>query len=172
MCTGHEACKGKDGDVLVPAQSSCSAELLWAIRTHSPGSPKLCSLPPPSEAITTRSLADPQYYKRDTRRAYPQTSVVTQTELSALLIAGPAQAALPSGTTSTELTESNTPDLTVAIAAVPNNAAYVAAGINTGKLSGLPPTPPAFMPTGKWQPRDGEHIPRFEHQYFPIKNYI
>lgn len=117
------------------------------------------------------SKLTPQYYQRDTRRAYPQTSVVTQGELSALLIAGPAQAALPSGTTSTELTESNTPDLTVAIAAIPKNA-FAAAGINTGKASGLPPTPPPANPKGKWQPRKGEDIPHFDHQYFPIKNYM
>ncbi|EJT46354.1 hypothetical protein A1Q1_05001 [Trichosporon asahii var. asahii CBS 2479] len=122
-------------------------------------------------ATKASDVAFNPYYKRDTRRAYPQTSVVTQAELSALLIAGPAQAALPSGTTSTELTESNTPDLTVAIAAIPQNS-FVAAGINTGKTAGLPPTPPPANPKGKWQPKQGEYIPRFKHQYFPIENYV
>lgn len=133
----------------------------------------------PERYATPASMASDvafnQYYQRDTRRAYPKTSVVTQSELSALLLSAPALKAVTEGaegvdTATSVVTADNAPALTAVIEQLPSGRAFVAGGIETAsKASALPPLPPASRPGGaKWIPKAGLEIPAPPHAYFPI----
>ncbi|WOO85244.1 NADH-ubiquinone oxidoreductase 21 subunit [Vanrija pseudolonga] len=134
-------------------------------------------MPPPASrteryatpATAASDVAFNQYYDRDTRRAYPQTSVVTQTELSELLLASPTLAAVEAP--KTEVATEAAP-LTAVLAKLPEGTAFVAAGIQTGSATGLPPTPPSLKDNGKWEPKAGAYIPRAPYQYFPMVGYV
>ncbi|KAF8738062.1 hypothetical protein AX14_012038 [Amanita brunnescens Koide BX004] len=109
------------------------------------------------------------YWKRDVRRAYPQLSVITQTELSSLLVehsgmpvmSAPAvQAPGSEGSVSSAL--SPPLDLSRAIASV----------ADTAKLyteSKLPPSLPT--PHKRWVPRLSPPAPHEPHSYFPMSLY-
>ncbi|KAL1410411.1 hypothetical protein Q8F55_004422 [Vanrija albida] len=134
-------------------------------------------MPPPASrterystpATAASDVAFNQYYDRDVRRAYPQTSVVTQSELSELLLASPTLAAVEAP--KTEVAAEAAP-LTAVLAKLPEGTAFVAAGIETGAAKGLPPAPPSLNTSGKWQPKEGDYIPRAPHQYFPMVGYV
>ncbi|WRT64238.1 uncharacterized protein IL334_001167 [Kwoniella shivajii] len=143
-------------------------------------------------ATPSTKASDPAfnpYWKRDVRRAYPQTSTITQNELSALLLASPTLQSIPSPSTSTEtrsdssaispssdsssqsesIVTSSVPSLSSVLEQLPQGKAYTGSGIKTGSGSGsgLPPTPPGQ----KWVPKKGEEIPHDEHAYFPMINF-
>ncbi|KLT40837.1 21 kDa subunit of NADH dehydrogenase [Cutaneotrichosporon oleaginosum] len=129
-------------------------------------------------ATAASDVAFNQYYNRDVRRAYPKTSVVTQAELSALLIAAPALKAVSEGaegvdTASTAVvTAENAPALTAVIEQLPTGRSFVGGGIETAAREGLPPTPPGSRAGGsKWVPKRGLEIPVNPHTYFPIEGY-
>lgn len=128
----------------------------------------------------------PQYYKRDARRAYPQTSYITQEHLSALLLASPTLASLPEPkaaptptnssaiTATSDLPEAglvpSVPSLSSVLEKLPQGQSYDAAGIQTasaGTQGKLPPTPPGK----RWVPQPGEHIPHAKDAYFPMIGY-
>lgn len=122
-------------------------------------------------ATAASDVAFNQYYKRDTRRAYPKTSVVTQAELSALLLSAPALKQIgeaKEGETQV-VTAENAPALTAVIEQLPGGRSFVGGGIETAAKEGLPPTPPGSLPGGKkWVPKAGGQIPAPQFAYFPI----
>ncbi|GMK54503.1 hypothetical protein CspeluHIS016_0110890 [Cutaneotrichosporon spelunceum] len=131
-------------------------------------------------ASAASDVAFNQYYNRDVRRAYPKTSVVTQAELSALLISAPAlrgvsEASEGVDTASSDtsvVTAENAPALTHVIEQLPTGRSFVGGGIETAAHEGLPPTPPGSRPGGgKWIPKAGLAIPCQPNTYFPIEGF-
>ncbi|TFK25720.1 21 kDa subunit of NADH dehydrogenase [Coprinopsis marcescibilis] len=109
------------------------------------------------------------YWKRDVRRAYPQLSVVTQSELSGLIlehsgapryvsvVAAPAESSEKAGVPATKQV-----DLSEAIATV----------TKTDKIyteSRLPPALPT--PFSKWNPELSPPPPHAPHSFFPMSLY-
>jgi hypothetical protein len=120
-------------------------------------------------ATSASDVAFNSYSDRDTRRAYPKTSVVTQSELSALLLSSPATGAIEAGATA--ITAETAPALTAAIEKLPAGRAYLASGITTAASEGLPPLPPTARVGGKWIAKHGDEIPHAPDAYFPILGY-
>ncbi|GFZ43610.1 hypothetical protein JCM24511_01330 [Saitozyma sp. JCM 24511] len=142
-------------------------------------------------ATKASDVAFNPYYKRDTRRAYPQTSVVTQSELSSLLLASPSLASLPAPSTKPAVPEnsssiapstaspdeavsvvaaSDVPSLATVLEKLPAGKAFLGGGIQTAQVGqGLPPTPPTVG--AKWVPRPGQEIPSNPDAYFPMVGY-
>lgn len=125
------------------------------------------------------------YWKRDVRRAYPQLSVVTQSELSTLLIehsaaksyvlqqfllqynlrphdssvAAPSDSADKSGVPAVE---NKTLDLAAAIASITSKEQVYSD-------SRLPPALPT--PNKRWVPKLSPPAPHEPHSYFPMSLY-
>ncbi|KAI0780215.1 21 kDa subunit of NADH dehydrogenase [Fomes fomentarius] len=104
------------------------------------------------------------YWKRDVRRAYPQLSVVTQTELSTLLldhakaqnvIAAPAEGEK----SDVPAEQQGSVDLTQAIATI-------ASARKAYSQFKLPPTPPVAYK--RWRPERVEDAPHDPSAYFPM----
>ncbi|KAG5653041.1 hypothetical protein H0H81_002558 [Sphagnurus paluster] len=105
------------------------------------------------------------YYKRDVRRAYPQLSVVTQDQLSSLLIehSGTQPIAAPSEEKSDVPAAPKAPvDLTEAIASI-TTAQKVYSETR------LPPVLP--VPHKRWIPERAPDAPHDPHAYFPMHLY-
>ena len=121
------------------------------------------------------------------RRSYPQTSYVTQKQLSNLLIASESLASIPAPETKVEtprnssavtpseagdstnnvVAKSDAPSLESVIAKLPEGKAFTGSGIQTGSGSNtLPPTPPKLG--AKWVPVPGDEIPSAPYAYFPM----
>jgi hypothetical protein len=97
--------------------------------------------------------------------------VVTQSELSALLLSAPAVKSIASGSEETAITAETAPALTSVIDQLPVGRAHVAAGIATAGADGLPPSAPTARAGGKWAPKIGAEIPHPPNSYFPIVGY-
>jgi hypothetical protein len=128
------------------------------------------------------------YWKRDVRRAYPQLSVVTQSELSTLLIqhSGPAESVLPHFASLrfpccfTHLVHPRLshrlaapPDPTSAVTAtppqqldLPEAIGAISAARKAYSTSLLPPTPPT--PFKRWVPERAPDAPHDPNAYFPM----
>ncbi|KAH9992577.1 NADH dehydrogenase 21 kDa subunit [Russula vinacea] len=134
--------------------------------------PSLNRQPPPGSrpekySTPATKASDPAqnpYWKRDVRRAYPQLSVVTQPELSTLLIQHsgpqPSQLAAPPDPTSSVIaaTPSQQLGLSEAIGAI-------GAARKAYSTSSLPPTPPT--PFKRWVPERAPDAPHDPNAYFP-----
>ncbi|WVO24486.1 uncharacterized protein IAS62_005854 [Cryptococcus decagattii] len=146
---------------------------------------------PETYATPATKASDPAfnpYWKRDTRRSYPQTSVITQSDLSALLLSSPALASLPSPETAVEtklessaiapasppsdaqqvVPAGKVPVLADVLQKLPQGKAYLGGGLTTGQGQGLPPVPPPALISSKWVPKAGEPVPHGEYAYFPM----
>ncbi|KAI0051897.1 21 kDa subunit of NADH dehydrogenase [Auriscalpium vulgare] len=134
--------------------------------------PTLNRQPPPASrtekyATPATKASDPAqnpYWKRDVRRAFPQLSVVTQPELSTLMIqhSGSPSVAAPGADSTTVPAAAKTVDLTEAIATITSaSKAY--------SERQLPPTPPT--PFKRWVPERAEDAPHDPHAYFPMHLY-
>ncbi|KAF8200843.1 NUZM, NADH-ubiquinone oxidoreductase 21.3 kDa subunit [Pholiota molesta] len=107
------------------------------------------------------------YWKRDVRRAYPQLSVVSQSELSTLLIehsaaksvAAPSDSADKSGVPAVE---NKTLDLAAAIASITSKEQVYSD-------SRLPPALPT--PYKRWVPKLSPPAPHEPYSYFPMSLY-
>ncbi|KAF8345815.1 21 kDa subunit of NADH dehydrogenase [Amanita rubescens] len=109
------------------------------------------------------------YWKRDVRRSYPQLSVITQGELSSLLVEHSGIPAMGAPATQASVSEGCVPsapklalDLSQAIASI----------TETAKLyteSKLPPSLPT--PHKRWVPRLSHPAPHEPHSYFPMSLY-
>ncbi|KAJ8514444.1 hypothetical protein ONZ45_g8019 [Pleurotus djamor] len=105
------------------------------------------------------------YWKRDVRRAYPQLSVVTQLELSSLLIEhaqAPSVAAPVEGETAVAEVAKEIPDLSAAIATVTSEAKVYTE-------SKLPPVIPTSYK--RWVPKRSPDAPHDPTTFFPLKLY-
>lgn len=130
-------------------------------------------------------IADNPYWKRDVRRAYPQLSMITQSELSSLLIQHSAsQACVPISCNSKFIylffirrviapsegkdmpevpaTLNQNLDLTEAINAITSTAKVYSE-------SKLPPSLPT--PYKRWSPKLSPPPPHDEYSYFPMSLY-
>ncbi|KAG8936789.1 hypothetical protein FRC03_007599 [Tulasnella sp. 419] len=115
----------------------------------------------PEKYATPATMAsDPAqnpYHKRDVRRAYPQLSVVSQSEMAQLLLASPD--VTPSSETS--VTTTGAPqDLTSAIATV-------SSAKKVFSTTSLPPKPP--IPFHKWTAEQAPDAPHDPKSYFPMR---
>lgn len=131
------------------------------------------------------------YYKRDVRRNYPQTSTITQSHLTAVLLASPSAApSISAPETKLEaapnahaiapaaegegnmraVTTSAVPELTSVLAKLPGQA-FLGGGIKTGEGSGsgLPPVPPKIGK--KWIPIETDDVPHQPYDYWPMAGY-
>ncbi|KAI0341923.1 21 kDa subunit of NADH dehydrogenase [Trametopsis cervina] len=131
--------------------------------------------PPPASrperyATPATKASDPAqnpYWKRDVRRAYPQLSVVTQSELSGLLIehheaAKAVAAPAPEGEGANRdvaVKERPVVDLTEAIATIAGEQ-------KTYSESKLPPVFPTSFK--RWKAERAEDPPHDPHSYFPM----
>ncbi|KAF8320671.1 21 kDa subunit of NADH dehydrogenase [Clavulina sp. PMI_390] len=136
--------------------------------------PDVHRFPPPASrpevyATPATKASDPAqnpYFQRDARRKYPQLSVVTQSELSQLLLGGPSQPAVASpdakaGVPAAESTPASIPDLTAVIATITSAAKSYSA-------NKLPPTPPSL---NTWRPIRVADAPHDPNAYFPMALY-
>ncbi|KAK9899200.1 21 kDa subunit of NADH dehydrogenase [Cystobasidium minutum MCA 4210] len=139
-----------------------------------PGSrPEVYSLPPSKAS----DIAQNAYYERDFRRAYPKLDVVTQTELSALLLAQPEQLNLPAPNTSSAVKASEgTTDVATIPSPTPSLASLYYASSESSQVSNtsftaskLPPKPAASIKVA-WKPSK-EKIERDPYTYFPMDTY-
>ncbi|KAG6917826.1 hypothetical protein DXG01_000886 [Tephrocybe rancida] len=116
-------------------------------------------------ASIASDIAQNPYWKRDIRRAYPQLSVITQDELSTLLIehsTSPTIAA-PTEAKPDALATTKAPlDLTEAIASITTAQKVYSE-------SKLPPSLP--VPHKRWIPKRAPDAPHDPHAYFPMHMY-
>ncbi|KAI0743600.1 21 kDa subunit of NADH dehydrogenase [Daedaleopsis nitida] len=146
--------------VAVSPEISSGLPIAGLHRYPPPGSrPEKYSTP----ATKASDPAQNPYWKRDVRRAYPQLSVVTQSELSTLLLdhakAQQVISAPVEEKSDVPAEQQSAVDLTQAIATI-------AAARKAYHESKLPPTPPnAFK---KWRPERAEDAPHDPHAYFPM----
>ncbi|RDB16960.1 NADH-ubiquinone oxidoreductase 21 subunit [Hypsizygus marmoreus] len=132
-------------------------------RRPQPGSrPEKYSTP----ATKASDLAQNPYWKRDVRRAYPQLSVITQSELSSLLIehSGAQAVAAPAEGEKSEVPAAPKAalDLTEAIASITTAQKVYSE-------SKLPPAIP--VPHKRWIPERAPDVPHDPHAYFPMIMY-
>ncbi|KXN90623.1 NADH-ubiquinone oxidoreductase 21.3 kDa subunit [Leucoagaricus sp. SymC.cos] len=105
------------------------------------------------------------YWKRDVRRAYPQLSVVTQDQLSQLLIehSGAQAVAAPNETKSDVPTKAPEPT------ALSQAIATITGATKVYSEDKLPPAiPTAFQ---RWQPKRSADAPHDPSAYFPMVLY-
>ncbi|KAJ7925292.1 NUZM, NADH-ubiquinone oxidoreductase 21.3 kDa subunit [Mycena leptocephala] len=105
------------------------------------------------------------YWKRDVRRAYPQLSVVTQSELSSLLIEHSTAQSVAAPTEDKKDVPADVPqsvDLSVAISSITSNRKVYTKAT-------LPPT----LPTSRklWVPQLAPNAPHDPTGYFPMLLY-
>ncbi|KAG6378210.1 21 kDa subunit of NADH dehydrogenase [Boletus reticuloceps] len=132
-------------------------------RYPQPGSrPEKYSTP----ATKASDPAQNPYWKRDVRRAYPQLSVITQSDLSTLLIqhSQPQSVAAPKEgeTNQVPAKAPDAVDLTQAIVAVTS----ISPVYNDAKL---PPEVPT--PFKRWRPERAPDAPHDPNAYFPMLLY-
>ncbi|KAG6845389.1 hypothetical protein H0H87_009736 [Tephrocybe sp. NHM501043] len=116
-------------------------------------------------ATKASDVAQNPYWKRDVRRAYPQLSVITQDELSTLLIehSAPETIAAPAEIQADVPAATKVPlDLTEAIASITTAQKVYSE-------SRLPPSLP--VPHKRWIPERAPDAPHDPHSYFPMHLY-
>ncbi|KAJ6586914.1 NUZM, NADH-ubiquinone oxidoreductase 21.3 kDa subunit [Mycena vulgaris] len=135
--------------------------------------PAINRFPPPGSrpekySTPATKASDPAqnpYWKRDVRRAYPQLSVVTQSELSSLLIEHSTARSVAAPTEDKKDVPADAPkllDLSVAISSITQNQKVYS-------MAKLPPT----LPTSRkrWVPQLAPNAPHDPHGYFPMLLY-
>ncbi|KAI0769780.1 NADH dehydrogenase 21 kDa subunit [Trametes elegans] len=149
--------------VVVNPEISSGLPIASVNRYPQPGSrPEKYSTP----ATKASDPAQNPYWKRDVRRAYPRLSVVTQTELSTLLVDHAKAEAVAAPGEGQKAESSSVPaeqqaplELTQAIASITSaRKAY--------SESKLPPTPP--IAHKRWRPERAEDAPHDPDAYFPM----
>ncbi|BGP16828.1 hypothetical protein JCM10213_004675 [Rhodosporidiobolus nylandii] len=108
-------------------------------------------------------VAENPYFKRDFRRSYPKTEVVTQDELAKLLIAQGGFEALPP-VSGAEVSESTA---ITADTPTPSLASLYTSNTSVATTGFRPPTPPG--PKYKWSAAK-EVVPHDPQSYFPMVN--
>ncbi|GAA5874097.1 hypothetical protein JCM3774_001604 [Rhodotorula dairenensis] len=147
--------------VVVNPNSSTGNPLPVANRQPEPASrPERFSVP----SSKASDIAQNPYFRRDTRRNYPKTEVVTQPELAKLLIAQGGFESLPpvsaaEGTQSTAVT---------ADSPAPSLASLYSTNTSVATTSFRPPKPPGLKFT--WKP-SAEQAPSDPNAYFPMILY-
>ncbi|TRM69792.1 hypothetical protein BD626DRAFT_475300 [Schizophyllum amplum] len=116
-------------------------------------------------ATKASDIAMNPYWKRDVRRAYPRLSMVTQNELSTLLLehSSAQQIAAPTD---------KDPNAKMIVAA-PQEAKELTESISSvaakGKLFSASKLPPSMKtPFKKWAPAPGDDVGADPHAYFPM----
>ncbi|KAF9461271.1 NADH dehydrogenase 21 kDa subunit [Collybia nuda] len=123
--------------------------------------PELYSTP----ATKASDPAQNPYWKRDVRRAYPQLSVVTQSELSSFLIEH-------SGAQTISAPTPDSSDVPTALQPKLDLSEAITTITSVRKVysdSKLPPVLP--VPYKRWIPEQAPDAPHDEHAYFPMSLY-
>ncbi|GAA6044297.1 hypothetical protein JCM8097_006753 [Rhodosporidiobolus ruineniae] len=145
--------------LVVNPESSSGSPLPRANRQPEPASrPEKFSVP----SSKASDVAENPYYKRDFRRMFPKTEVVTQDELAKLLIAQGGFEALPP----VAAAESNTTAIT-ADTPTPSLSALYSTSTSVATTGFRPPTPPGRKV--RWFAAK-EVIPHDPQSYFPMVN--
>ncbi|KAG8781933.1 hypothetical protein FRC15_007835 [Serendipita sp. 397] len=117
-------------------------------------------------------IAQNPYWKRDVRRAYPQTSVITQKDYSQMLLASPQAQSISAPNASAEgVTGASVPteaSTTKAVATLSELLKEINTSQSAFSESNLPPTPAGVK---KWDPARDEDAPHDPHAYWPMKLY-
>ncbi|KAG6810977.1 hypothetical protein H0H92_009560 [Tricholoma furcatifolium] len=146
--------------VVVNPEISSGLPIASINRRPQPGSrPEKYSTP----ATKASDPAQNPYWKRDVRRAYPQLSVITQDELSSLLIEHSAAESIASpadAKSEVPVTTKPARDLTEAIASITTAQKVYSE-------SRLPPALP--VPHKRWIPERAPDAPHDPHSYFPMQ---
>jgi len=147
--------------VVVNPEISSGLPIQGVQRYPQPGSrPERYSTP----ATKASDPAQNPYWKRDVRRAYPRLSVVSQSELSSLMLEhsqAPSVAA-PGGSASVPAASAAPQELTAAIATISSGRAIYSE-------SNLPPKLPT--PFKRWRATRTEDAPHDQDSYFPMILY-
>ncbi|KAG6337082.1 hypothetical protein ID866_1993 [Astraeus odoratus] len=152
--------------VVVNPEISSGIPIAGINRYPPPGSrPEKYSTP----ATKASDPAQNPYWKRDVRRAYPQLSVVTQTDLTALLIQHSEAKAVSAPSESKDAEKAELPverqgatDLVHAIATITSSATIY-------DETRLPPKIPTVFK--KWRPERAPDAPHDPDSYFPMVLY-
>ncbi|KAI6046156.1 NUZM, NADH-ubiquinone oxidoreductase 21.3 kDa subunit [Pisolithus marmoratus] len=150
--------------VVVNPEISTGLPIAGINRYPPPGSrPEKYSTP----ASKASDPAQNPYWKRDVRRAYPQLSVVTQTDLATLLIQHSTANAIPAPSEATEkvdlpVRKQESMDLAQAIATITSET-------NVYSKTSLPPSIPTAYK--KWRPELAPDAPHDPDSYFPMVLY-
>ncbi|KAG1751514.1 NUZM, NADH-ubiquinone oxidoreductase 21.3 kDa subunit [Suillus paluster] len=157
--------KFRDALVINPEISS-GIPLAGIYRWPQPGSrPEKYSSP----ATKASDPAQNPYWKRDVRRAYPQLSVVTQPDLSTLLIQHSEAKAIPAPSEAKEGEKSDVPAKTLEIMDLASAIATITSVHKVYDQSKLPPKVPT--PFKKWRAELAPDAPHDPNAYFPMLLY-
>ncbi|KAG1777741.1 NUZM, NADH-ubiquinone oxidoreductase 21.3 kDa subunit [Suillus placidus] len=157
--------KFRDALVINPEISS-GIPLAGIYRWPQPGSrPEKYSAP----ATKASDPAQNPYWKRDVRRAYPQLSVVTQPDLSSLLIQHSEAQAIPAPSEAKEGEKSDVPTKTQGIMDLTGAIAAITSVHKVYDHSKLPPKVPT--PFKKWRAELAPDAPHDPNAYFPMLLY-
>ncbi|EIW83025.1 21 kDa subunit of NADH dehydrogenase [Coniophora puteana RWD-64-598 SS2] len=156
--------------VVVNPEISTGIPLAGVNRWPQPGSrPEKYSTP----ATKASDPAQNPYWKRDVRRAYPQLSVITQNELSTLLIQHHQAKAVPAPSEETkkdaDASAEGTPAKAAEIPDLPTAIATVTSAATVYDVSRLPPK--VTSPFKRWRPERAPDAPHDPHAYFPMLLY-
>ncbi|KAF8161069.1 NADH dehydrogenase 21 kDa subunit [Crassisporium funariophilum] len=150
--------------VVVNPEISSGLPIASAHRYPPPASrPEQYSTP----ATKASDPAENPYWKRDVRRAYPQLSVVTQSELSSLLIehSAPQAVSAPSETAD----KASVPATTEKVLNLSEAIASINAATKVYSETMLPPALPT--PYKRWIPEVSPPPPHDENSHFPMTLY-
>ncbi|KAH7923727.1 NUZM, NADH-ubiquinone oxidoreductase 21.3 kDa subunit [Leucogyrophana mollusca] len=109
------------------------------------------------------------YWKRDVRRAYPQLSVVTQPDLSSLLIQHSEAKAIPAPSEGKEGEQSSLPAKAAEIMDLAGAIATITSTQKVYDQARLPPKVPT--PFKKWRAERAPDAPHDPNAYFPMLLY-
>ncbi|KAG2362257.1 NUZM, NADH-ubiquinone oxidoreductase 21.3 kDa subunit [Suillus spraguei] len=149
--------------VVVNPEISSGIPLAGISRWPQPGSrPEKYSAP----ATKASDPAQNPYWKRDVRRTYPQLSVVTQPDLSSLLIQHSEAQTIPAPS---EGEKSDVPTKTSEIMDLTGAIAAITSAHKVYDQSKLPPKVPT--PFKKWRAELAPDAPHDPNAYFPMLLY-
>ncbi|KIM30435.1 hypothetical protein M408DRAFT_328033 [Serendipita vermifera MAFF 305830] len=151
--------------VVVNPEISSGLPLADVHRRPQPGSrPERYSTP----STMASDIAQNPYWKRDVRRVYPQTSVITQEDFSKILIASPQAQSI----TAPDSTSSSVPVPAANLEGAPLSDVIGAiyAGQTVYSPEKLPPVPPT-TPAKQWVPTRSPDAPHAPYAYWPMKLY-
>ncbi|OJA20489.1 hypothetical protein AZE42_01987 [Rhizopogon vesiculosus] len=157
--------KFRDALVVNPEISS-GIPLAGVNRWPQPGSrPEKYSSP----ATKASDPAQNPYWKRDVRRAYPQLSVITQPDLSSLLIQHSKSETISAPSEAKEGEKSEVPTKTSEIMDLTSAIATITSAHKVYDQSKLPPK--VSTPFKKWEAELAPDAPHDPNAYFPMLLY-
>ncbi|KIJ67721.1 hypothetical protein HYDPIDRAFT_173518 [Hydnomerulius pinastri MD-312] len=133
--------------------------------------PQPASRPEPYATPATKASDPAQnpYWKRDVRRAYPQLSVITQSDLSTLLIQHSQPQAIPAPLQAKEGETAEVPAKAPEVMDLAGAITTITSATQVYSTAKLPPKVPT--PFKKWKPELAPDAPHDPNAYFPMLLY-